>query len=140
MNHRYNNQKIAKLKDLIWSVPEDKLLKSEEDLTDLSIFSVLSMTLSGACAFLIYLVSSSTANLLVSMGFGLVSTMGFNALDALGVELFPTHLRLDFASLISSFQYRVILIHLVMQLGWVDFHLDVPPSCPAAQPFLPNSR
>ena len=66
-------------------------------------FSVLSMTLSGACAFLIYLVSSSTANLLVSMGFGLVSTMGFNALDALGVELFPTHLRLDFASFICSF-------------------------------------
>ena len=58
------------------------------------------MTLSGACAFLIYLVSSSTVNLLVSMGFGLVSTMGFNALDALGVELFPTHLRLDFASFI----------------------------------------
>ena len=55
--------------------------------------SVLSMTLSGACAFLIYVVTSQTTNLLVSIAFGLVSTMGFNALDCLGIELFPTHLR-----------------------------------------------
>lgn len=57
--------------------------------------TVLSMILSGACAFLIYLVTTSFANLLVSCAFGLVSTMGFNALDCLGVELFPTHLRFD---------------------------------------------
>ena len=25
-------------------------------------------------------------------------------------------------------------------LGWVDFDLDVPPPCPGAQPFLPNSH
>ena len=56
-------------------------------------YVVLSMCLSGGCAFFIYLVTSQTANLLVSIGFGLVSTMGFNALDCLGVELFPTHLR-----------------------------------------------
>ena len=51
------------------------------------------MLLSGACAFFIYLVSSSLANLLISCAFGLVSTMGFNALDCLGIELFPTRLR-----------------------------------------------
>ena len=28
----------------------------------------------------------------------------------------------------------------VSYLGWVDFDLDVPPSCPAAQPILPNSH
>ena len=32
--------------------------------------------------------------------------------------------------------YRVS--HLLVHLGWVDFHLGVPPSFPAAQPFLPN--
>ena len=51
------------------------------------------MVLSGLCAFTIYLVSSSLANLLVSCAFGLVSTMGFNALDCLGIEMFPTHVR-----------------------------------------------
>jgi len=56
-------------------------------------FLVLSMTLSGLSAFLVYLVKSETANLLVSILFGLVSTSGFNALDCLGIELFPTALR-----------------------------------------------
>ena len=37
--------------------------------------------------------SDSTANLLVSMAFGLVSTMGFNSLDCLAIELFPTSVR-----------------------------------------------
>ena len=31
------------------------------------------------------------------------------------------------------------VIHLPQDLGWVDFHLGVPPSCQAAQPLLPNS-
>ena len=56
-------------------------------------FLVLSMVLSGGCAFFIYLVTSSTANLLLSCAFGFVSTMGFNALDCLGIELFPTNVR-----------------------------------------------
>ncbi len=51
------------------------------------------MILSGLCAFLIYTLSSTTANLLVSCAFGLVSTMGFNSLDCLSIELFPTHQR-----------------------------------------------
>ena len=38
---------------------------------------------------------------------------------------------------IVSCVYRVI--HLVVDLGWVDFDLAVPPSCPSTQPFLPNS-
>jgi len=56
-------------------------------------FLCLSMVLSGGCAFLIYLVNSSTMNLILSCVFGAVSTMGFNALDCLGIELFPTSLR-----------------------------------------------
>ena len=34
--------------------------------------------------------------------------------------------------------YRVV--HLFVDLGWVDFELSVPPSCPSAQPLLPNSH
>ena len=43
------------------------------------------MGLSGASAFFIYLVKSPTMNLVLSCVFGLVSTMGFNALDCLGI-------------------------------------------------------
>ncbi|CAL4100370.1 unnamed protein product, partial [Meganyctiphanes norvegica] len=56
-------------------------------------FLVFSMVLSGLSAFGIYLVKSSLDNLILACVFGAVSTMGFNALDCLGVELFPTHLR-----------------------------------------------
>ena len=34
--------------------------------------------------------------------------------------------------------YRVS--HLLVDLGWVDFDLGVPPSCSAAQPLLKNFR
>ena len=30
--------------------------------------------------------------------------------------------------------------HMVVDLGWVDIDLGVPPSCPASQPLLPNSQ
>jgi len=56
-------------------------------------FLVFSMILSGASASLIYLVNSSATNLLVSCLFGAISTLGFNSLDCLSIELFPTNLR-----------------------------------------------
>ena len=37
---------------------------------------------------------------------------------------------------IGSYNYRVS--HLLMDLGWVDFDLGVPLTCPATQP-LPSS-
>ena len=46
------------------------------------------------------------------------------------------YLKVSHKILEYSVVYRVI--HLVVHLGWVDFDLDVPPSFPAAQPFLPN--
>lgn len=55
--------------------------------------SVFSMISSGLSAFAIYFVKNGVTNLVVSCLFGAVSTMGFNALDCLGAELFPTHLR-----------------------------------------------
>ncbi len=54
------------------------------------------MVASGLAAFLIYLIKDSTGNLILSCIFGAVSTMGFNALDCLGVELFPTSIRYNY--------------------------------------------
>ena len=56
-------------------------------------FLCVSMLLSGLSAFLIYLVDSAGMNLALSCVFGAVATMGFNSLDCLGIELFPTSLR-----------------------------------------------
>ena len=50
-------------------------------------FLCLSMLLSGGTAFLIYIVNSATLNLVLSCLFGAVSTMGFNSLDCLSVEV-----------------------------------------------------
>ena len=80
---------IAALPGNVWTmVHMDKLGRK--------FFVVLSMVLSGGCVFFIYLVTSKAANLALSCAFGFVSVMGFNALDCLGIELFPTHLRYHF--------------------------------------------
>ena len=42
----------------------------------------------------------------------------------------------SFPSRSSISLYRVS--HLLMDLGWVDFDLGVPPSCPTVRPLLPN--
>ena len=39
---------------------------------------------------------------------------------------------------VQMIMYRVS--HLLVDLGWVYFDLGVPPSCPAAEPLLPNSH
>ena len=36
--------------------------------------------------------------------------------------------------------FAYILQDMLVDLGWVDFDLGVPPCCPAAQPLLPNSH
>jgi len=77
---------LAALPGNVWTILQmDKLGRK--------FFLAFSMVASGLCAFFIYLVASSTANLIISCAFGLVSTMGFNSLDCLSIELFPTHLR-----------------------------------------------
>lgn len=77
---------IAPLPTNIWTIFHmDKLGRK--------FFLVFSMVVSGLAAFLIYVVTSSTSNLILSAVFGAVSTMGFNALDCLGAELFPTAVR-----------------------------------------------
>merc|ERR1719270_1824178 len=53
-------------------------------------------------------------NLVISCVFGAVSTMGFNSLDCLGVELFPTHLRSTaMAITLAAARFGAILGNLV---------------------------
>lgn len=89
-------------------------------------FLCVSMLLSGGCAFLIYLVNSSTMNLVISCIFGAVSTMGFNSLDCLGIELFPTSLRSTaMAVTLVSARMGAILGNLVF--GYlVESHCSIP--------------
>ena len=89
-------------------------------------FLCFSMFLSGSSAFLIYLVNSSTMNLILSCIFGAVSTMGFNSLDCLGIELFPTSLR-STAMAITLLAARLGAIFGNLVFGYlVESHCAVP--------------
>jgi len=89
-------------------------------------FLCFSMFLSGSSAFLIYLVNSSTINLILSCIFGAVSTMGFNSLDCLGIELFPTPLR-STAMAVTLLAARLGAIFGNLVFGYlVESHCAVP--------------
>ena len=45
----------------------------------------------------------------------------------------------NFAEILASLHIYGVS-HLLVDLGWVDFDSGVPPSCPAAEPLLPNSH
>lgn len=60
---------------------------------DLCLISAMSMVLSGVSVFFIPLIHNKYENLGISCVFGAVSTVGWNALDVLSAELFPTSLR-----------------------------------------------
>ena len=51
------------------------------------------MVLSGLSVFFLWFVHERWQNILMSCIFGAVSTIGFNALDVLQTELFPTDVR-----------------------------------------------
>ena len=100
---------IAALPGNVWTmVHMDKLGRK--------FFVVLSMVLSGGCVFFIYLVTSKAANLALSCAFGFVSVMGFNALDCLGIELFPTHLRYHYR---CSYGLRTPRESFCFQKSWI---------------------
>ena len=52
-----------------------------------------SMIVSSVCMFLLYVVESSAAGLALTCTFSGVSTIGWNAIDVLQAEVFPTHVR-----------------------------------------------
>ena len=52
-----------------------------------------SMVISGLSVFFLWFVHERWQNILMSCIFGAVSTIGFNSLDVLQTELFPTDVR-----------------------------------------------
>ena len=60
-----------------------------------SIFSptAVSMVSAGIAVFFLPIVHNKVQNLVISCVFGAVSTVGWNALDVLQAELFPTAVR-----------------------------------------------
>ena len=56
-------------------------------------FSAVSMVVSGVSVFFLPIVHNKIQNLLISCLFGAVSTVGWNAIDVLQAELFPTAVR-----------------------------------------------
>ncbi|XP_063848504.1 synaptic vesicle glycoprotein 2B-like isoform X1 [Scylla paramamosain] len=89
-------------------------------------FLVFSMFLSGLAAFGVYLVKSSLDNLILACVFGALCTMGFNALDCLGAELFPTHLR-STALAVTLMAARIGAILGTVTFGYlVDLYCAIP--------------
>jgi len=86
-------------------------------------FLVFSMVAAGSAAFLIWAISSSVGNLILSCLFGGVSTMGFNALDCLGAELFPTNIRS------TAMAITLAAARLGAMLGGLMFGLLLDVSC-----------
>ncbi len=56
-------------------------------------FTAVSMVVSGVSVFSIALLRNSTQSLIMSCVFSAISVMGWNSLDVIGVELYPTKLR-----------------------------------------------
>ena len=52
-----------------------------------------SMVVSGCCVFFIALLKNKAQSVMMSCVFSGVSVIGWNALDVIGVELYPTNLR-----------------------------------------------
>ena len=51
------------------------------------------MVISGISVFFIYLLDNKTQSLIMSCVFSAISVIGWNSLDVLQAELFPTNLR-----------------------------------------------
>lgn len=85
-----------------------------------------SMVLSGLSVFFIAILSSSTQSLIFSCIFGAISTIGWDALDVIGVELYPTELRSTASGLLMGLgRIAAILGNLAFGL-LVDIYCLVP--------------
>ncbi len=62
----------------------------------------VSMVISGVSVFFIALLRNSTQSLVMSCMFSAISVMGWNSLDVLGVELYPTKLRSTASGVLMS--------------------------------------
>ncbi|KAL5009488.1 hypothetical protein ScPMuIL_011793 [Solemya velum] len=85
-----------------------------------------SMVASGVCVFFIPFIKSKVENLIISCLFGAISTIGWNSLDVLEAELFPTGVRSTAMGLLTGLS-RVSAILGNQAFGQlVDVHCAVP--------------
>ncbi|XP_046552199.1 synaptic vesicle glycoprotein 2B-like [Haliotis rubra] len=85
-----------------------------------------SMCISGLAVFSIWFVQTKVQNVAISCVFGAVSTIGWNALDVLSTELFPTNVRTTaFGVQIGMARIGAILGNVVFG-ELVDIHCAVP--------------
>lgn len=85
-----------------------------------------SMVLAGITVFCLPVVRNKTQNLLISCAFGAVSTVGWNALDVLQAELFPTAVRSTAFGLQSGVGRIAAILGNVSFGVLVDVHCAVP--------------
>lgn len=85
-----------------------------------------SMVASGVCVFFIPLVRDKWQNLGVSCLFGAVSTVGWNALDVLSTELFPTNVRSTSMGIQTGVGRIAAIFGNVIFGELVDVHCSIP--------------
>lgn len=85
-----------------------------------------SMVLAGITVFFLPVVHSKVQNLLISCAFGAVTTVGWNAIDVLQAELFPTAVRSTAFGLQSGVGRIAAILGNVSFGSLVDVHCAVP--------------
>lgn len=86
----------------------------------------ISMVLSGVSVFFIPLIHNKYENLGISCVFGAVSTVGWNALDVLSTELFPTSLRSTAFGIMSGIGRIAAILGNLTFGELVDVHCAIP--------------
>ncbi|XP_076079879.1 synaptic vesicle glycoprotein 2C-like isoform X2 [Mytilus galloprovincialis] len=86
----------------------------------------MSMVLSGVSVFFIPLIHNKYENLGISCVFGAVSTVGWNALDVLSAELFPTSLRSTAFGIMSGIGRIAAILGNLTFGELIDVHCAIP--------------
>lgn len=84
-----------------------------------------SMVISGLTVFLLWFVHERWQNVLMSCVFGAVSTVGFNTLDVLQTELFPTNVRWVYYVFAYMHVYIYTHTHIIVSRMLFMFYVDV---------------
>ncbi|XP_055955615.1 synaptic vesicle glycoprotein 2C isoform X2 [Patella vulgata] len=85
-----------------------------------------SMVISGICVFFIWFVQTKVENLVMSCLFGMVSTVGWNALDVLSAEAFPTEVRSTAMGIQQALARVGAILGNIIFGELVDVHCAIP--------------
>ncbi|XP_052236905.1 synaptic vesicle glycoprotein 2C-like isoform X1 [Dreissena polymorpha] len=86
----------------------------------------ISMVISGGTVFLLPVVKTKLQNLLISCMFGAVTTVGWNAIDVLQAELFPTAVRSTAFGVQSGIGRIAAILGNMVFGSLVDIHCAIP--------------